>query len=160
VSTRKAAGIIASLSPQTSWDQNKRIAAKAILTGGRITGHTGANVEKASECKRGIDPEDVLTSRCRPWYGLKVLSFFRLIANPTDSHSVVIDRHAVDIALGYIGDKITRKILERKDVYDYVADAYRKAADDLGILPWQVQAVTWLHWRRCKRTRESTFTSF
>lgn len=150
-SVTRGAGIIAALSPQTSWPLNKRLALNAMS--GRITGHTGVNCEKARDCRRGRDPLDVLG-------GNKVRAFYTLIAEPTNAYDVVIDRHAFDCALGYVTNNATRKILERKGGYDYVADAYRKAAASLGILPSTLQATVWLTWRRSIRDNESEFTAF
>lgn len=150
-SVTKGAGIIAALSPQTSWPLNKRLALAA--RSGRITGHTGINCRKALECRQGHNPLDVLG-------GNKVRAFYTLIADPWNAYDVVIDRHAFDCALGYVTDNRTRKILERKGGYDYVAAAYRKAAAELGILPHVLQATVWLTWRRSIRANESEFTAF
>ena len=148
-SVKRGAGIIAALSPQTSWPENKRLALQA--SSGRITGHTRRNCEKATDCRRGYDPLEVLGGR-------KVRAFYALILDPTNAYDVVIDRHAFDVAIGYETDNLARKVLERVGGYDFIADAYRKAAANLGILPSEVQATTWLTWRRLKRANESSLT--
>lgn len=150
-SHKRGAGIIAALSPQTSWPENKRLALAASGSA-RITGQTGRNCEKATDCRSGYDPLDVLGGR-------KVRAFYALILDPTNAYDVVIDRHAFDIALGYETDNLARKVLERKGGYDFIADAYRKAASELGILPSVLQATTWLAWRRIKRPNPSSFTA-
>lgn len=151
-SVRKGAGIIAALSPQTSWVINKRLALQASGSR-RITGHTGLNCAKALACRQGHNPLDVLG-------GSKVRAFYALIFEPGNTYEVVVDRHAFDCALGYVTDNRARKVLERKGGYDYVAGAYRKAAAELGILPSVLQATTWLTWRRSIRVNESSFTAF
>jgi len=150
-SVKRGAGIIAALSPQLSWAENKRLALQS--RSGRITGQTGLNCQKATDCRSGHEPLDVLG-------GNKVRAFYSLILNPNDSYNVVIDRHAFDCALGYVTDNRTRKILERKGGYDYIADCYRKAAAELGILPSVLQATVWLTWRRQIRSNDSSLTAF
>lgn len=150
-SVKRGAGIIAALSPQTSWAENKRLALSACS--GKITGHTGINCRKALACRQGYDPLEILGGR-------KVRAFYALILEPGNAFDVVIDRHAFDCALGYATNNLTRKVLERVGGYDYVADAYRKAAAELGILPSVLQATVWLTWRRQLRSNDSSLTSF
>lgn len=150
-SVKRGAGILAALSPQTSWPENKRLALNART--GKITGHTGANCRKALECRQGFEPLDVLG-------GNKVRAFYSLILEPGNAFDVVVDRHAFDVALGYVTNNLARKVLERRGGYDYVADAYRNAAAELGILPSVLQATVWLTWRRQVRSNESSLTTF
>ena len=150
-SVKRGAGIIAALSPQTSWPLNKRLALAA--RSGKITGHTGANRRKALECRQGFEPLETLG-------GNKVRAFYALIFEPTNAFDVVIDRHAFDCALGYVTNNRARKILKRVGAYDYVAGAYRKAAAELGILPSVLQATVWLTWRRQNNENDSERTEF
>ncbi len=137
----RAAGVIAALSPQTSWSENVRLARRAYATG-RADGHIRLFCARANAIKNnGETPLSVLG-------GKKVRSFFTLIADPYDWYTVCVDRHAVAVALGRTLSDRERKILERVGVYDYIADAYRIAAHSLGIAPHELQAITWLEWRR------------
>ena len=133
------AGVIAALSPATSWDQNQVLAVRAF-TDGRATGHTGLFCSRADAILGGADPLDVLG-------GDKVRAFYACILDPSDPWTVCVDRHAYDIAIGYVTDDTTRKVLARVGAYDHVAQAYRDAADVLDLLPSVVQAVTWVAWR-------------
>lgn len=136
---KQGAGVIAALSPQKTWIDNTFLAARAFETGA-AQGHMGPFCTKANRILAGEDPDTVLG-------GLKVRSFFQLIHDPTDGLPVCVDRHAFDIAVGEVTSDKPRKILDRRGGYDYLADMYRKAAAELGVLPSQVQAVTWTHWR-------------
>jgi hypothetical protein len=147
---RMAAGVIAALSPQESWSENVKLAIRAFSTRGP-SGQTGANVDKARRILLGDDPASVLG-------GPKVRAFYALILDPGNGWEVVVDRHALDIALN--GHEVKAKWLERKGAYDLIGDAYRKAAAQLGLAPHQVQAITWLAHRRAKRTNVSTFSRF
>lgn len=133
---RTGAGVIAALSPNCSWDQNQKIARLAFETG--VAGGTfGDATRKANRILDGEDPDAVLG-------GLKVRSFFLNIVDPSDPIPVTIDRHAHSICVGEPqrkGQKIGKRL------YAQLSDEYREAADTLGILPQQVQAVTWERWR-------------
>lgn len=137
--TRQGAGVIAALSPQKQWVDNQWLAVRAFQTG-VATGQVFRANGVAQRILDGEDPDVVLS-------GPKVRAFFSLIADPHMSLAVCVDRHAHDIAVGRITDEKTRKILERKGGYDYVASVYTTAADVIGVLPSSVQAVTWCHWR-------------
>ena len=141
---RRAAGVIAAMSPRLTWTQNVNVA-RAIYAGTPVGG-LKANLLKARAIMAGADPLDVLG-------GLKVRAFYACII---DEHTdaVCVDMHAHDVAVGRVTDDATRGMLARVGVYGQVADAYRSAARilsaELGeeIPPHVVQAVTWVTWRR------------
>lgn len=84
----------------------------------------------------------------------KVRNFFNNISNPNDKNAVTIDTHAVAAALllplsgsskqviynfggaGNVGTGMT-------GTYPVYADAYRELANNLGLLPREVQSITW-----------------
>lgn len=139
------AGVLAALSPQTSWPRNIELAERAFREDG-ATGQTSDNVSKANRILYGhASPLDVLG-------GNKVRAFYRAILDPSDPDPVVIDRHAFDVAIGMVTDNATRGILSRVGVYELYAAAYREAAHIAGdgLIPSQVQAITWVAWRRLK----------
>ena len=137
----RAAGVLAALSPQTSWGVNVAWARQSLATGTAV-GNTGDARGKAQAILDGADPLDVLG-------GDKVRAFYALILDPTDQSTVCVDRHAVAIAAGKVLDKLTgARILARKGGYEATADTYRRAGKILGVPPHAVQATTWLYWRR------------
>lgn len=139
---RRAAGVIAALSPQMWWARNLEMAARAYADG-EASGTLGRSVAQANAILAGADPLDVLR-------GPKVRAFFALIADPDDPDNVVIDRHAVDIAVGRrqsVRERDHAFPLARRNRYVRFADAYRAAARLLGVTAAQVQAVTWVAWR-------------
>ena len=158
---KRAAGVIAALSPQLSWNENVKLANRAYSSYGP-SGQTRANVEKVEAILKGHSPDDVLG-------GNKVRSFYACILAPHTSDAVVVDRHAAAVALGAEWCEANGgrwsdgfvKVLELAGVYDAIADAYRKASAELGTAPHVVQAVTWLTYRRELRpTTDSTFNRF
>lgn len=138
---RRAAGVIAALSPRVSWDNNLRLARKAYEHG-EASGTLGVSCRAANAILAGNDPSVVLR-------GPKVSAFFTLIANPDDPSVVCVDRHAIDIAIGRRLTDAERSVYElnRRGLYEVFAACYRRAAKRLGVLPAWVQAATWVSWR-------------
>jgi hypothetical protein len=142
----RAAAVIAVLSPLLSWPRN--VVEASNVYAGRAVRTLGPNADKARRILAGADPEHIVS-------GPKVRAFWVTIADPAEPSAVVIDRHAIDIAAGRVlGDRIRGSHLRRAGAYDEVADKYRRAArrlsEQLGvcITPAEVQATTWIYWRR------------
>lgn len=139
---RRAAGVIAALSPRTSWATNVKLAGLAYEQG-YASGTLARSCAAATRILHGEDPLDVLS-------GPKVMAFFANIADPNDARTVCIDRHAIDVAAGErLSDTVRarRYPLSKPDAYERFAELYRYAAGVLGLRPGDVQAVTWV-WRR------------
>lgn len=136
---RMGAGVLAALSPQTSWWLNVELAADAF-DAGVATRHVGDACRKANKILRGADPADVLPM------DRKTGHFYRCIVDPSDPEPVCVDRHAHDIAVGIpLGD--WSRGLSARGRYQLVAQAYRLAGELLGAVPSSVQAVCWVAWR-------------
>lgn len=136
---RMGAGLLAALSPQTSWWLNVELASDAYETG-HPSRHVGDALGKASKILCGVDPVEVLPME------RKTGMFFRCIVNPSDPDAVCIDRHAHDVAVGEpFGDR--PRGLTAHGRYRLLADVYRAAARSVGELPMVVQATTWVVWR-------------
>ena len=138
----RGAGVIAAFSPMQSWNLNVRNARNAFATG-VASGHTKAMCKLAQRILDGEHTLDVLK-------GDKTRAFASAIADPDGSTIATIDRHAHDIAMGRVYTDAERKITRR--VFREMSDAYRAAADMLGVGVAQVQAVTWVVWREAKRS--------
>lgn len=143
----RAAAVIAAVSPKLRWPENRR-AAQLLYDRKRATFALRGNEDKARRILAGEDPDVVLKGR-------KVRAFWRVIANPEDPYTVVIDRHAIAVAAGRVLDDATRnRYLGRIGNYDKVARCYQRAAEILSRetgqtwTPAAVQAVTWCYWRR------------
>lgn len=138
----RGAGVIAAFSPMQRWDINVRNARNAFATG-VASGHTKAMCSAAQRILDGEHPLDVLK-------GDKTRAFASAIADPDGSTIATIDRHAHDIAMGDVYTDDTRKIGRR--LFRELSDAYRAAAEQVGIGVAQMQAVTWVVWRETKRS--------
>ena len=147
--TIRGAGILAALSPQTSWTLNQELAFALVRDPDTNPGTFTHCYEKARDIYYGADP----ASRLR---GRKVRSFFHNIAYPDTSNHVTVDRHMIDAmtrARGFASMK-EAKVLERPGVYTYAAGVLRAVArttphphEPRPLLPSELQAVLWCAWR-------------
>lgn len=141
VAARLVSGIIAALSPMTSWEQNTKDAEEFLRLGRRATVTTyGQNKNKAARIKKGNDPALNLGKD-------KTLSFFNCIEG--DAADVCIDRHAAAVAYGRIL-LVAERDKVRGRLYQRLQNAYRKAAAVLNLKPSELQAITWFAWRKKK----------
>lgn len=134
-----ACSVVAHLSPRNRWERNKEDAENLIKS---VDKHSvsvatfGRNKEAAIEVLEKRRP--------RMPKGNKTGSFYLNIVMPSCSKEVTVDSHAYCIAKGVreVGPNITST--------DYIAisKAYRGVASSLGIRPHQVQACTWLAFKR------------
>ncbi len=133
------ANVIAAISPQCNWTDNKRLA-RAILDGqdpASLGGALRLNLRKARAIR------DARARDIRLYFpkGPKVQAFAANLAG--DDHALTIDRHATSAAHGRpCYDSITSK------QYTIIAQAYRDVARALGLPPARLQAVIWITWRR------------
>ena len=135
----RAAGVISALSPRMEWNRNMFLAERTYAEG-KAYGCLTANSAKANAIYNGADVVSTLKAP-------KTVAFALTIANPEDDRLVVVDRHAVSVALGRESTDADMAVLNRKGGYDWYADAYREAAATLGVLPSTAQAATWTVWR-------------
>ena len=144
---RRAVGIIAVLSPMTSWPLNVRRAREVYATG--TTSGLTNSVRKAERIFNGENPDDVVS-------GEKVTSFFHNILG--DDARVTVDRHAIDCAYGKVQTDSERsqavKSTKARDGYGIIRDAYKHVAEIISaetgkvITGAQMQAIVWVYWRR------------
>ncbi len=136
---RTGAGLLAALSPQTSWWLNVELACDAYESG-NARRHTRDSCSKANRIMAGADPAEVLPMQRKTGH------FYRSILDPDDPTAVCVDRHAYDVAVGVqLGD--WRRGLGAHGRYALLAHCYWEASQRLGHIPSVVQAVTWVTWR-------------
>lgn len=150
-----AAGIVAALSPLNSWEAQLKFTPPSIARGLELLSkgqraHEGiqgpgffSNRDKAARILAGEDPLSVLG-------GDKVRSFYRNLTG--DSAAVTIDRHAIAIS-GWTGKGVSSAGVPTSRAYSRIATAFKFAGENVGLLPCQVQALTWCYWREVKNGR-------
>ena len=138
----QCAGIIASLSPQKSWEANQLLAFDFIEHDYR-GGHCGAFIDKAVRITETTDIQEI----AEILNGKKITNFYWNILNPIGSEYVTIDRHALGIALNGSNRKSMPKLAMTGNQYEFIKDCYKWTADGLDILPCELQATTWVTYR-------------
>jgi hypothetical protein len=148
------AAVLAALSPGTFWNRNKN-ETTALLEEWRGERTPGtypyttypANVKKARGILRATGRDCYLDLvKPRPASGWKIGSFYRNIVDPTDPDPVTIDRHAIAVCLGHAPTDGEQQLTGYR--YRCLAAAYRKVATERGMVPSEVQAITWSAYRR------------
>lgn len=128
-------GVVAVISPRLKWEVNVNEARRIIR--GETSRALGKNVAKARRILAGEKPQEVVS-------GPKVTSFYRNILNPDDTHAVTIDTWAARV---WSGDWAWGKSVDAR-LYEKIAADYREAAAEVGLLPCELQAITWENVRR------------
>jgi hypothetical protein len=140
--------VIAALSPNNKWSRNVTNAATLIDAFLRGDGIDSVRVSTYNKMKQKA--WDILAAR--PDYegakamlkGQKITSFFMDIMG---EFNVTIDGHARNIAygerVGLTDDRTNIGVRE----YRALQAAYEEAARRVGLMPYQLQAITWRVWR-------------
>ena len=143
-----AAAVIAALSPNNKWTRN--IVNADALIGAFIRGDGLLSVKVSTYNAMKQKAWDILAAR--PDYdgakamlkGQKITSFFCDIMG---EFNVTIDGHARNIAygerVGLTDDRTNIGVRE----YRALQAAYEEAARRVGLMPYQLQAITWRVWR-------------
>jgi len=143
-------GVMAALSPNNRWERNIKdteTMCVAWIQGGDLTDFKVSCYNKMKEKAWSIlsdnlvDDDDILTRL----NGQKIRSFY---SNIRGLNEVTIDGHALNIARGYREGLTTDKTNMGKKLYLDMQAAYVKAAKRVGILPHELQAITWTTWKR------------
>lgn len=154
VTLAQAAGVLAATSPNNSWRANVALAERILKTRDTSAGYFRTGLDKAQRILNGEDPAHVFESRTY----FKVANFYRAILSK-GRDGVCVDRHAWDVATGQRHTELKGTDLPvRPNVagsrYRLAQDAYEQAAQILTeregreISGCEVQAVTWIAWRR------------
>jgi len=159
----RGAGLLSAYSPQTAWPVNMFNASRAAQGDppGPGSGAMGMQQKAAMRILGGEHHSQVLKAP-------KTAAFSHLIEHGGDTpedeangtHKVVVDRHALSVAVGHrLGKEEGSKApLGQTQHYEHVAQAYRDAAHILSVAtgrkisPHQVQAATWL--RQIRKNHE------
>ena len=154
------AGIIAAFSPQTNWDNNKTMAWRFAETLDKPDWCTDVNYRKAMAIVEsgiisehrilpvfGDDLEEYIDG-CLGKEAFKTRAFFHNIVSPEGAYGPTIDRHAISI---YLGKRCNYNELRRGlegRANRTIRGAYMKASKILQVHHNQVQAITWVQWRK------------
>lgn len=138
------AGIMSVLSPATTLEQNIIDLCNVMAEDDdRPVGTYGPQYLKALAIRDlGIDPVDVLGEN-------KTAAFWANIVNPNEPGRVTVDRHAARVAAGWqMSPDDAYYFTNTPKKYGIMERAYKRAAERLGLLPHELQAITWLVYKR------------
>ena len=142
---RKVAGVLSILSPGTSWERNI-IDAKNLIKDWKDgkadqTVITSYKFNKTKAIKF-LDSSSFDFPGCK--HRLKTACFYDNIINP-DSKRVTIDRHAIKV---YHGAKYPGGVDVSLNKYLMVEKSFVETANEINIIPCNLQAITWLTYKR------------
>lgn len=143
-------GVVSALSPNNKWERNV-INAEDLCTA-FINGQDMDSIKVSTYHKMKEKAWSILETM--PNYeetieilnGKKIVSFFKNISG--DETDITIDGHARNI---YYNDKqglTTPNTNIKKNEYKDIQKAYLRASKKLGIKAYELQAITWVAWRR------------
>ena len=143
-------GVVSALSPNNKWERNI-INAQDLCTA-FINGHDMDSIKVSTYHKMKQKAWHILETM--PSYeetitilnGKKIVSFYRNISG--DETDITIDGHARNI---YYNDRqglTTPNTNIRKLEYLDIQKAYLRASKKLGVKAYELQAITWVAWRR------------
>ena len=143
-------GVIASLSPNNKWERN--VINARDLIGGYLNGEHKESIkvstynamkDKAwSILDDMLETDDAILTRLN---GQKIKSFYECIMG---YDACCIDGHAYNIWRGERFGLTTDKTNIGKKLYAEIQEDYVKVAKKLGKKAYEVQAITWVAWRR------------
>ena len=136
-SDKKIATITSLLSPQQSWNQNKKNVVDFI--NGKYES-IYASKKTLSECNLAL-----INGWTIPKKRLKTYAFYKCLLNPDNSNHVVIDRHAIKVAYNQLSAKPISITSYR---YRLASEAYKMLANELNILPSELQATLWVNYKK------------
>jgi len=153
IETTTIVGVIAALSPRNRWERNMQDAesmVKVAANGGDYDDLVqlkvctfGTGKDKAARIlSESITERDELLALLK---GPKLCEFFNCILGDCDD--VCIDGHAYSI---WVGDRITLANVPSIGVKlrRTIKADYQQAAKDLSLKPHELQAITWVCWKR------------
>ena len=143
-------GVVSALSPNNKWERNI-VNAKDLCTA-FINGQDMDSIKVSTYHKMKQKAWSILETM--PSYeetieilnGKKIVSFFRNISG--DETDITIDGHARNI---YYNDRqglTTPNTNIKKSEYKDIQKAYVRASRKVGIKAYELQAITWVTWRR------------
>lgn len=138
------AAIFAVLSPSTTLEQNIIDTVNVMGKNDDVpVGTYGPQHLKALGVRDlGITPAEVLGEN-------KTAAFWANLVNPNTAGRVTVDRHAARVAAGWtMNAEESYYYVNTPAKYSIMERAYQIAAERLDLLPHQLQAITWLTYKR------------
>lgn len=156
ITLQQSVGIVAAFSPQTGWTENKRYAVSFLLQPNNQVRLLIQQV-KAKNILKLKSESDIYASLSVNGTAWKTKAFFLNILNPDIPTDVTIDRHAIAVCIQSTDNVSALPKTHghlKPTQYAFFQSCYISASNKLGILPHQLQAITWIVYRRLRQLRE------
>ena len=148
---RVIVGVAAALSPNNKWERNvlnARALAEAFLNGDavesvKVSTYRAMRAKAWSILEAGIDATSLDIAKLLN--GQKIVAFYRCIMG---ENTCCVDGHALNIWRDERQPLSSDKTNITKKMYQQIAADYAKAGEALGFKAYEVQAITWVAWRR------------
>lgn len=147
----KVVGMFAALSPQMSVDRNQKLLIQYLNSGN--ASHYKFLVEKCDQIKEAKNEYQV----SKILNGNKISAFYLNILHPSKPTRVTIDRHALSCLLQTpsntypLGDNEYSMTANQFKQFEKI---YCEVSKECGILPHQLQAITWETYRRLRELKQ------
>lgn len=150
VPLRVVVGVIAALSPNNKWERNVKDASDliaAFLRGDpadvcKPCTYTKMRDKAWSVIEQMPETDEAVATILN---GQKIVSFFK---NIMGHDTVTIDGHAYNIARGKRASLTSDETNINKSTYLEMQAAYQRAAKRVGLKVYELQAITWVVWKR------------
>ena len=143
-------GVTSALSPNNKWTRNIVNAndlCKAFIDGNDMDSIKVSTYHRMKQKAWSIlEQMPSYDETIKILNGKKIVSFFRNISG--DESDITIDGHARNIAYNDRQGLTTPNTNIRKLEYCEIQNAYLRASKKLGIKAYELQAITWVVWRR------------
>lgn len=144
------ADLVATTSPNLRWERNISLVAWLLAAHreGRLADFIGEGYQRQVDIAKEML---VRFYEAGDWAGLlsgpKVTSFANCILNYSRPQLPVVDVHSYSAAVGQRYTVTSMPTIHGNTLWN-IRRAYTEAAAERGFLPQELQAVTWLTWRR------------
>lgn len=150
VPLRISVGVISALSPNNKWVRNIRDADNmvSVFCWGGCVVHCNTSTYKSMRDKAWSILEAMPKSDEQVMQilnGQKIVSFFQ---NIMGHDTCTIDGHAINIARSKRLGLTEPVVSVSKSGYQELQEAYRRAGKRVGLKAYEMQAVTWVAWKR------------
>lgn len=173
VSLEVAAGVIAVTSPGVRWEDNVALAEDIILRQDELRelmtqmvdengrwlpqgerpsfGLSAKHPEFVRKALRILEEGDAMVGETDGVKGPKVEVFYNSMVDPKGtSRDIVLDGHAINLWRGAQDQQLTGTSVTGQQRAQIARD-YRAVAEEFGLAPQEVQAITWSLWRAMKK---------
>ena len=143
-------GVLSALSPNNKWSRNLLNAndlCKTFINGNHMDSIKVSTYHKMKQKAWSIlEQMPSYDETIKILNGRKIVSFYKCING--DETDICIDGHARNIAYNDRQGLTTPNTNINKTEYCEIQRAYLRASKKLGIKAYELQAITWLAWRR------------